>query len=118
MPARSRNRFNFLLRNASGLEYGSVAIAPPGFLHVIARFYRSGYPCHLPRSRYRWPAKLDSEPRCQMPKDESPMPAEPAAVDQPKPPILALTTYELKDYRRELERAIKGISADAPVQDD
>jgi hypothetical protein len=25
---------------------------------------------------------------------------------------------ELKDYRRELERAIKGISADAPVQDD
>jgi hypothetical protein len=53
-----------------------------------------------------------------MPKDESPMPAEPAAVDQPKHPIHALTTYELKDYRRELERAIKGISADAPVQDD
>jgi hypothetical protein len=30
----------------------------------------------------------------------------------------ALTTYELRDYRRELEHAIKGIPADAPVQAD
>jgi len=30
----------------------------------------------------------------------------------------ALTTYELKDLRRELERAIKGIAPDAPVQAD
>jgi len=27
-----------------------------------------------------------------------------------------LTTYELRDYRRDLERAIKEIPADAPVQ--
>jgi hypothetical protein len=29
-----------------------------------------------------------------------------------------LTTYELRDYRRQLEHAIKGISPDAPVQAD
>jgi hypothetical protein len=46
------------------------------------------------------------------------MPAEPATVDQPKHPIHALTTYELKDYRRELERAIAGIAPNAPVQAD
>jgi hypothetical protein len=46
------------------------------------------------------------------------MPAGPATVDQPKHPIHALTTYELRDYRRELERAIVGIAPDAPVQDD
>jgi hypothetical protein len=46
------------------------------------------------------------------------MPAEPAAVNPPKHPLYALTTYELKDRRRELERAIKGIAADAPIQAD
>jgi hypothetical protein len=46
------------------------------------------------------------------------MPAGPATVDQPKHPIHALTTYELRDYRRELERAIAGIAPDAPVQAD
>ena len=30
----------------------------------------------------------------------------------------ALTTYELRDYRRQLENAIQGISSDAPVQAD
>jgi hypothetical protein len=45
------------------------------------------------------------------------MSAEPA-VEQPKHPMHALTTYELRDYRRELEHAIKGIPADAPVQAD
>ena len=30
----------------------------------------------------------------------------------------ALTTFELRDYRRDLERAIRGIAADAPVQAD
>jgi hypothetical protein len=30
----------------------------------------------------------------------------------------ALTTYELRDYRRQLEHAVKGISPDAPVQAD
>ena len=46
------------------------------------------------------------------------MPAEPAAVNPPRHPLYALTTYELKDRRRELERAIKGIAADAPIQAD
>jgi hypothetical protein len=27
-----------------------------------------------------------------------------------------LTTYEIRDYRRQLESAIKGIAADAPIQ--
>ena len=41
------------------------------------------------------------------------------AADQPKPPphpLAALTSYELRDYRRQLENAIKGISPDAPIQ--
>ncbi|MGD0066511.1 MAG: hypothetical protein ABSB76_24085 [Streptosporangiaceae bacterium] len=33
-------------------------------------------------------------------------------------PLHALTTYELEARRRELERAIKGIAPDAPVQAD
>lgn len=44
------------------------------------------------------------------------MPAEPVTVDQPKHPLHALTTFELRDYRRQLETAIRGISPDAPVQ--
>ena len=46
------------------------------------------------------------------------MQTEPVAVEQPPHPLHALTTYELRDYQRELEHAIKGISADAPVQAD
>jgi len=34
------------------------------------------------------------------------MPIEPATVEQPKHPLHALTTYELCDYRRQLESAI------------
>jgi hypothetical protein len=44
------------------------------------------------------------------------MPAEPANVDPPPHPLHALTTYEIRDYRRLLESAIKGIAADAPIQ--
>jgi hypothetical protein len=38
--------------------------------------------------------------------------------DQPRHPLPALTTYELRDYRRELEHAIKVVAPDAPVQAD
>ena len=34
------------------------------------------------------------------------MPANSGSVEQPKHPLHALTTYELADYRRQLERAI------------
>ena len=44
------------------------------------------------------------------------MPAEPVPVTPPKHALPALTSYELRDYRRQLERAIKGISPGAPVQ--
>ena len=44
------------------------------------------------------------------------MPAEPVPVTPPKHPLQALTSYELRDYRRLLERAIEGISPGAPVQ--
>jgi hypothetical protein len=40
------------------------------------------------------------------------------APAEPKHALSALTTYELRDYRRQLESAISGISADAPVQAD
>jgi hypothetical protein len=34
------------------------------------------------------------------------MPTEPVAVEKPGHPLYALTTYELRDYRRHLERAV------------
>jgi hypothetical protein len=40
----------------------------------------------------------------------------PAPVTPPGHPVHALTTYELRDYRRLLEHAIKAIAPDAPVQ--
>ena len=33
-------------------------------------------------------------------------PADPPTVEQPKHPLHALTTFELRDYRHQLERAI------------
>jgi hypothetical protein len=44
------------------------------------------------------------------------MPSDAVTVDPPKHPVHALTTFELRDYRKHLEHAIKGISPDAPVQ--
>ncbi len=43
------------------------------------------------------------------------MPAEPAAVDQPKHPVHALTTFELRDYRKRLESAIASFSTKASI---
>ena len=46
------------------------------------------------------------------------MTAEPGTVAEPRHPVHALTTFELRDSRRHLELAIRGIAADAPVQAD
>jgi len=43
------------------------------------------------------------------------MTTEHMTVDPPKHPLPALTTYELADYRRELERAIAFFDRQAPV---
>ena len=43
------------------------------------------------------------------------MPAEPAAVDQPKHPLSAMTTYELARHRRELESAVAFFDKKDPV---
>jgi hypothetical protein len=43
------------------------------------------------------------------------MPAEPVAVDPPKHPLHALTTFELTGYRRELESAIAFYDKRHPV---
>jgi hypothetical protein len=37
------------------------------------------------------------------------------SIEQPKHPLGALTTYELRDYRRQLERAIAFFAAQDPV---
>ena len=44
-----------------------------------------------------------------------PMPADAPAVTPPKHPVHALTTSELTDYRRQLERAIAYFDKQAPV---
>jgi len=45
------------------------------------------------------------------------MPTEPVAVQPPKHPTHALTTYELRDYRRELEHALKTVPEHAAVRE-
>jgi len=39
----------------------------------------------------------------------------PPAVEQPKHPLPAMTTYELRDYRRDLEKAIAFFGRQDPV---
>jgi hypothetical protein len=49
------------------------------------------------------------------------MPAEPVTVDRPEHPLPALATFELSDYRRRLEHAIRLYETNhpaAPVPDD
>jgi hypothetical protein len=43
------------------------------------------------------------------------MPAVPGSVKKPKHPLHALTTYELADHRRQLERAIAFFETRDPV---
>ena len=43
------------------------------------------------------------------------MTTEPETVDQPKHPLHAMTTFELRDYRRQLETAIAFFDRKAPV---
>jgi hypothetical protein len=45
------------------------------------------------------------------------MPTEPVAVQPPKHPTHSLTTYELSDYRRELEHALKTVPEHAGVRE-
>lgn len=40
---------------------------------------------------------------------------QPPAVEQPKHPLHALTTFELRDYRRQLENAITFFDTKDPV---
>jgi hypothetical protein len=43
-------------------------------------------------------------------------PTDPATAGQPKHPLPALTTYELADYRRSLEHAVRTFPEQAPVR--
>jgi hypothetical protein len=43
------------------------------------------------------------------------MSTEPAAVDRPLHPVDQMTTFELRDYRRQLESAIAFFDCQAPV---
>ena len=45
------------------------------------------------------------------------MTAEPVNVQPPKHPLGAMTTYELKDYRRELEHALKVLPGHVPARE-
>lgn len=44
-----------------------------------------------------------------------PTPADAGTVEPPKHPVHALTTFELRDYRRQLERAIAFFDRQDPV---
>lgn len=43
------------------------------------------------------------------------MTTEPGAISQPKHPLPAMTTFELRDYRRQLEHAIAFFDKKDPV---
>jgi len=43
------------------------------------------------------------------------MTSEPATLEEPKYPLTQLTTFELRDFRRDLERAIAYFDAKNPV---
>lgn len=43
------------------------------------------------------------------------MPTEPVTVEPPEHPLPALTTFELRDFRRDLERAIAFFDRQDPV---
>jgi hypothetical protein len=45
----------------------------------------------------------------------STMPTEPVTVEPPKHPLPALTTFELRDFRRDLENAIAFFDRQDPV---
>jgi len=45
----------------------------------------------------------------------STMPTEPVTVEPPKYPLPALTTFELRDFRRDLDRAIAFFERQDPV---
>ncbi len=45
------------------------------------------------------------------------MTAEAVNVPPPKYPVPAMTTYELRDYRRELEHALKVLPAHVPARE-
>jgi hypothetical protein len=44
------------------------------------------------------------------------MTADPVSVKPPKHPVPALTTYELRNYRRQLEHALRALPDDAGVR--
>jgi hypothetical protein len=48
-------------------------------------------------------------------RSQPPAATEPVAVEPPKHPMHALTTYELRDYRRQLENAIAFFDRQDPV---
>jgi hypothetical protein len=45
------------------------------------------------------------------------VPAQPAPGQQPSHPVHTLTARELREYRRDLEQALNGLPAHAPVRD-
>jgi hypothetical protein len=49
-------------------------------------------------------------------RNQPPLTAEPVTVEKPKHPTYALTTYELRDYRRQLEHALKTLPGHAKVR--
>jgi hypothetical protein len=58
---------------------------------------------------------LDSEITRHLPLGILPMPAEPVTVDRPLYPLHQLATFELRDYRRQLESAIAFFDQQDPV---
>jgi hypothetical protein len=70
----------------------------------VALSERRGVDCRYPR----WHTTNTSE---ELP----PMPTDSVTVEQPKHPLHALTTFELSDYRRQLESAIAFFDRKDPV---
>ena len=60
---------------------------------------------------------LRTSPRCQPPHSPTPPPApQPPPVSEPQHPLGQLTTWELRDYRHDLEHCLAALPARGPAR--
>ena len=91
---------------------------PPGWAGARAQLHDAARTAHQLADGTQ-PAKAEpGRPPVPRPRTEVPlMPADPAPRQQPRHPVATLTARQLRDYRRDLEHALRDLPAHAPVRD-
>lgn len=119
-PASQRNteliQVDYLLRHQ---EAPMNPTGPPARAGVAAQLHDAARAARqVAADRETSPPSALPGPAIPGPRTDAPiMPAEPAASQQPSHPLHALSARDLRDYRRDLEQALNGLPAHAPVRD-